>query len=570
MDRVTKNLVSDFLNKYELKSKDNSFDFERFANYSILKNLFNNDFQIDEISTGKNQGIDGIAILVNNQFITNINEVRDIIEETKILEVKFMFTQCKTSPKFEGLEIGNMFFTIKDFFSETPKLPMTSEVKHKFEIKEELFKNFQLMINGSPDVFMFYVSLGKWQDDASLNAIIDRNKEEIYDTGDFKKIVFTPYDAKSIQKLYRKTLEKSSAEFSFVSSPVNLPEIPNVEEAYIGLLKFSEFKNLILNDNGDIKNVFYDNLRDYLGDNPINKKIDSTLKNNDFAIFSLLNNGVIIVSENKNANKGNRFSISNYQIVNGCQTSHTLFNNKDSDGINELQIPVKLIFTEDEDVKSLITVATNSQTSITEEQLLAFSDFQKNLEEFYKSFKEENKLYYERRTGQYSTNQTILKSRVVSIKNQIKAISSMFLNSPHLASGYYGKLFKTIQKEIFEENHEVIPYYTSSYFLYRFEKYIRSSEVDRIYNKARYHIMMLYRIIISNEKVVELNNKSIITVCYKIINSFYSFKSFKEVFDKVIFLLNKSEIDIDNPKSLYQKSNTEILIDTFNNNKGNL
>ncbi|MFW0885037.1 hypothetical protein ACMCNP_08400 [Candidatus Acidulodesulfobacterium sp. H_13] len=146
----------------------------------------------------------------------------------------------------------------------------------------------------------------------------------------------------------------------------------------------------------------------------------------------------------------------------------------------------------------------------------------------------------------------------------------MFLNSPHLASGYYGKLFKTIQKEIFEENHEFIPYYTSSYFLYRFERYIRSSEVDRIYNKARYHIMMLYRIIISNEKVVELNNKSIITVCEKIINSFDSFESFKEVFDKVIFLLNKSEIDIDNPKSLYQKSNTEILIDTFNNNKGNL
>ena len=59
MDRVTQNLVTDFLKNYELKSKDDSFDFERFANYSVIKNIFNNDFQIEEISTGKNQGIDG-------------------------------------------------------------------------------------------------------------------------------------------------------------------------------------------------------------------------------------------------------------------------------------------------------------------------------------------------------------------------------------------------------------------------------------------------------------------------------------------------------------------------------
>ena len=123
MDRVTESLVSDFIQKFELKSKGGSFDFERFSNYSILKNTFNNDFEIEDISTGKNQGIDGISIIVNNQFITNINELINIVEETKILEVQFIFTQCKTSTKFEGSEIGNMFFTVKDFFSEIPILP---------------------------------------------------------------------------------------------------------------------------------------------------------------------------------------------------------------------------------------------------------------------------------------------------------------------------------------------------------------------------------------------------------------------------------------------------------------
>lgn len=563
MDRVTESLVSDFIQKYELKSKGETFDFERFSNYSILKNMFNNDFEIEDISTGKNQGIDGISIIVNNQFITNVNEILDIVEETKILDVQFIFTQCKTSKKFEGSEIGNMFFTIKDFFSEAPSLPMTKEVELKFEIKEELFKNFQLMTKGNPTSYLYYVSLGKWQEDDSLSAIIDKNKEELNDTGYFENVQFYPCDAKYIQKLYRKTSEESSAEFSFDTSPVNLPEIPNVDESYLGLLKFAQYKNLILDENGKIKNVFYDNVRDYLGDNPINLKIDKTLKENKFSIFHLLNNGITIVADTKNASKGNQFSIRNYQIVNGCQTSHTLFNNKDLSGIDELQIPVKLIFTKNENVKSQITIATNSQTNITEEQLLAFSDFQKNLEEFYKSFTGEQKLYYERRTGQYSSDQTILKSKVVAIKNQIKAVSSMFLNSPHLASGYYGKLFKTVKDKIFKERHELLPYYTSSYFLYRFEKYIRSGEIDRKYNKARYHIMMLFKMIIANGKTFELNNKKIDIVCNKIIDSFNSIAEFKNIFNKVISTINSSRIDINNPKALYQKANTEILTNTF-------
>jgi len=217
-----------------------------------------------------------------------------------------------------------------------------------------------------------------------------------------------------------------------------------------------------------------------------------------------------------------------------------------------------------EDVKSKITIATNSQTSINDEQLLAFSEFQKNLEQFYKSFSGDKKLYYERRTGQYSSDQTIIKSKIVTIKNQIKTISSMFLNSPHLASGYYGKLFKTVQNDVFRENHEFLPYYTSSYFLYRFEKFIRAGIIDRKYNKARYHILMLFQIIISEKEKIKLNSKEINEICQNINNSLDNMADFKKYFNKVKSVINNSGIDINNQKVLYQKSNTEKLITSLN------
>ena len=158
----------------------------------------------------------------------------------------------------------------------------------------------------------------------------------------------------------------------------------------------------------------------------MNKKIDQTLKDGKFDIFSILNNGITIVADKKNSSKGKLFSISNYQVVNGCQTSHTLFNNKELEGMGKITIPVKLIITQNEDIKSNITIATNSQTEIKEEQLVAFSDFQKNLEQYYKSFKDDNRLFYERRTGQYNTEQGVTKTKIVTIKIKLRHLRQCF------------------------------------------------------------------------------------------------------------------------------------------------
>ncbi|HED37155.1 MAG TPA: AIPR protein, partial [Ignavibacteria bacterium] len=509
MDRITKNLLEDFLKQFEIKSESEYIDFEKFCNYSVIKNEFNNEFEIEDISTGENQGIDGLAIIVNNQFVGTTQEVEDLIKEARILEVNFVFIQSKTSAKFEGSEIGNFIFSVKDFFSEKPRLKMTSKVKEKFDITQRLFKNFSLMTKGNPSCKLHYVTTGKWSDDQNLKAVIDTNINELKDLKLFNEdeVIFIPCDAQKIQKLYRKTSEEVTTEFSF-DEMVTLPRISDIEEAYLGVIKFEEYKKIITDENGNIQNIFYDNVRDYLGENLVNQKMDETLKNKKFDIFAILNNGITIVADKKNSSKGKLFSISNYQVVNGCQTSHTLFNNKDLDGMNEITIPVKLIITQNEDIKSSITIATNSQTAIKEEQLVAFSDFQKNLEQYYKSFKDDNKLFYERRTGQYNTEQGVTKTKIVTIKNQIKTFASMFLDVPHLASGYYGKLYKDVKEQIFKKDHKHNPYYLSSLGIYKFEKFTRAGSIDRKYNKARYHILMLFRMANQPNKPPEFNSRS--------------------------------------------------------------
>lgn len=93
-------------------------------------------------------------------------------------------------------------------------------------------------------------------------------------------------------------------------------------------------------------------------------------------------------------------------------------------------------------LKTSITLATNSQTEVKTEQLEALNVFQKNWSYTIKQSVKLFPLYYERRSQQYNSDGGVKKTQIVSIPIQIKAFAAMFLDSPHLVSGYYGTIVK--------------------------------------------------------------------------------------------------------------------------------
>jgi AIPR protein len=67
---------------------------------------------------------------------------------------------------------------------------------------------------------------------------------------------------------------------------------------------------------------------------------------------------------------GKKFVIEDYQIVNGCQTSHVLSEHADK-ADKSVMVPVRLIGTQDETVINTIIRATNRQTEVKEDQFFA-------------------------------------------------------------------------------------------------------------------------------------------------------------------------------------------------------
>ena len=96
MDRITQSMIDSFKNNQSLNMDDASELFEYFVNYCVVNNIYgSDDFDLEEITTGKaTQGIDGIAIIVNQKFVNTIEDIDTLIEYNKSISVKFVLIQA--------------------------------------------------------------------------------------------------------------------------------------------------------------------------------------------------------------------------------------------------------------------------------------------------------------------------------------------------------------------------------------------------------------------------------------------------------------------------------------------
>lgn len=561
MDIIIDGYLNRFVEEFELEKKDKDTNFEKFCHYSILKNelTYLDDNDLDEVGVGKNKGIDGICFSIDGNIVTTIQEIKDLKKAKRNFDTTLYFFQAKTSSKFEDKEIANFCDTVIDFLSEKPQYTLTAESRKYHNIYLEILKLLSYL--KSFNCKLFYCSTGAWDNNSSCAITINKKKGKLKNIGYFKNDIVDviPIDNEKLRKLYDKANQPLNVEFTF-SHRMALKEISNVKESYIGILPFGEYKKVITDDEtGKLKPLFYDNVRDFLGEQKeVNDKINKTIQDKQFDLFQVLNNGITIIAED-NKGRGDKFALINSQVVNGCQTSNVLFLNKDIEGIDNLFVPVKLIITEDSDIRDRIIVSTNNQTEIKEEQLLALTSFQKSLEEFYKLMGDD--LYYERRKSQYAHDPNIKKKSIVDIREQIKSYVAMFLEEPHVVSGYFGKVYKDRIGSIFNSGHKYEPYYLSALTQFKFKQLLNSKKIERKYNKARYHIFMLFRMITEPYEKLDPNNKKIKNYCDAIIKILRAEKKCLEKFNNAIEIVDNSKINIDEPKEIYKKSTTNALIE---------
>ncbi len=550
MDKVTQHLVDSFIKKHAPKSKKPSDVFEDFCNYIVMKNEYNIDlnFASNDISTGggNDTGIDGLGIIVNGKLINHLMGDENAIDEylKGKLDIEFIFIQSKTTSGFKSIDIRNTYAGVNNFFEKTDMIS-TDTITKLSKLKDKLFADKNEYEIKNIKIKVFYVTTGKVREgDGNINSAIKTCEKQLRHLDISECIKTELFGASEIKKIYHKIKSKNETKFMF-KNRVDLPQITGVEKAHYGIVSFKEFKNVLIED-GEMRNLFYDNVRDNQGNkNKVNKQILETLESETPDLFSVLNNGVTIIA-NFGFIRAHKATIKDYQIVNGCQTSYVLFANKDNKDLDEIQIPLRLIITKKSNVRDDIIISTNNQTTVRNAQLSAMSLFQKGLEIYYQERFKDGEIYYERRSKQYASDETIKNRQIISIENQAKSFSSMFRQDPHVVTTYFGKLARAMNETdsgLCDDNHQYVPYYMAGLAYSKLEFLFRNDFIDKKFKRVRFYVLMLVLMIVTGKEEPKLNIKDSSKTeefCEPIIKKLLDEKDCLKIFKKAAEIIERS------------------------------
>ncbi len=507
MHIILKKYIEQLQETFEIDESESKL-FEIFCNFCVVSKSYLARFNPINITTFEDDAsLDGIAILIDNELILSTDDAIEIFSTHKTnLEVKIIITQSKSGEKFEKQEISNFNLGLTDFFSLDPKLPNGQLNKDALEIINVVLSNLKKVKNKLPDLEIYYCTSGNYNETPELKASFDIIERSLNDLELFHNLLVRPLDRKELGKIWNSINQSNQAKLKVIEY-FGMPSMPNIRQSYVTLVNAKEFVDKVLVDSttGLLKHeVFEENIRAFLGDEtPVNSKISATLKDNiKKDLFSVLNNGITIIAPELTLTPNSKeIDLTNYQIINGCQTSNTLFENYNSLDEN-INVVVKCIETADEINITDIISATNSQTNIGEEQFFSLKEKTKLVQKYFEientKNSQDNHIYFERRENEFKIKPYQL-SRIFDIKTVCRAYNAMFLNQPFNSARYVSKIFDIQKDNLFIDTDQESFYFASSLCNYRVTSLISNKKFNAgKYSFLKWHILVLYKHIASN------------------------------------------------------------------------
>ena len=232
----------------------------------------------------------------------------------------------------------------------------------------------------------------------------------------------------------------------------------------------------------------------------------------------ILNNGITIISRDVSY-RGTVFTIKDFQIVNGCQTSNVLFENEDK-LTDSVVLTAKIVEATDPDVIAGIVRATNSQSKVDETSFLSLRPISRQIESYFLARHSEvpndPQLFVERRQGQYR-NQEMTQSRIFTLKDIFKATTAFWFDRPDLASRYPTEMYKELPILLETKNKEII-YFTATTALYRFGLLTAGNrKISTDFWRTRWHLLMCLKYLTNRGTPPNINQRKSEDYCNTIL-----------------------------------------------------
>ena len=509
-------ILEEILKQYKETATDSSTNddenFERFAAEQLLKdeNLDEDEIISGLIGDSNDNGIDGFYIFLDGELINQIEQV-----EGKYKEMKVYFHQYKNNYKIEEnvvLKFNNAFNDIMNFDNKNLN-GWHYDLKNKIVLLREIIlktATYALTIK----FIINHVSKANYEDikdNKSYWSKVDNLKNLIKKFGISKLGV--EYDFIGGEELKNLSYRKPEYSIDLVlkDSPLTL-EFGDNNIGYIALVSLKNYYNFIV-ENGNLqKHIFDSNVRDYQNKTTVNKEIEDTIINDNNTDFWWLNNGITIIAGKDSTQIGKKLSLKNVQIVNGLQTSYSIYNTLKNIKTDEFEdarsLFVKIIICDQKDVIDRIIRATNSQNPIPSGVLRATDTTQRDIEQYFLS-----KGYYYDRRKNYYRNLGKPRNKIISINLLSQCIVSLVLpeKNPSRARSNPTILIKTDEdyNSLFRGDCDFQVYLNAVLIFLKVDKELKklSSEKEFIEDSKLGKIIKLFKFHISRVLISEITEK---------------------------------------------------------------
>ncbi|MBD5449562.1 MAG: hypothetical protein HDR28_05300 [Lachnospiraceae bacterium] len=543
MNKIIESFLNTHIREYSIEEFEKEIAFEHFINRCVVNKYSVDRFDPMDIMTDEGEkGIDGVAIVVNDRIIMTVDELDSVVKDNADLEVKFVFIQSKTSDKFSGDEIGTFIYGVKAFFEEESMRPKTNEKMEKMIAIKDLIYQKSIDMVKNPELDLYYVCCGKWDDNNGLQNRIDIEIKPLIESQNFSNVEFYKYDSDKISIAYKELKKKISRTF-LMERRISFPDIKGAKQSFLGIVSCQQFISLLTDNDGKmLTNIFEDNVRDFQGYNPVNNEIRDTINDTeDQRRFALLNNGITIVAKKVDVT-GDNVEIYDYQIVNGCQTSYVLFDNREMIK-NGTYIIVKVIEVLSEELSDRVIYTTNRQTEVKSEAFTSTKHFHKELQDYYNALVGEFGLYYERRSKQYDMQDNIRKANVVSLATQTASYVATFLSEPQSTHRYYGELLNAYKNRLYLDTDASEPYYIAAYFNFFLDKLFKEGKIEKKYRIFKFHLMLGMKILMTDTNIICGKARKQKNICEKIFRIIRTESELQKYFETAFMCLQQTISD---------------------------
>ena len=466
--------------------------FELFSIEQVLKiyDLSYDELKDGQVGSGDDGGIDGFYCFIDGELL---REDFDRINLRSKPTIELFIIQAKRSQSFSEDVFDKLISTSEQLFDLTKDL---NALKSFFNVrlieKVGLFRETYLGIASKHPQLKIKISYSSRGDSTEVHHKV-KNK-----ANNLKGVLTKQFSGAPIETEFlgaRELIDQSRIERKYTLQ-INFLEnyLSRGDNNYILLSSIADYYKFVTDEHKNLRRyIFEANVRDYLGSVEVNNDIEKTLKSEENQDFWWFNNGITIIAS-KASIVGKTITLDDVQVVNGLQTTNTIYNYLREREINDKDIQRSIlirIIVADEQIRDKIIKATNFQNAIPIASLRATERLQRDIEDYFKK----NDLYYDRRKNYYKNIGKPVE-KIISIPYLAQAIMAVLLLEPDNARARPSSLIKKDDdyQRVFSQNIDPSIYLFCASLLKRidlFNRTVGEQFEDRYRNNLKFHIAMV-------------------------------------------------------------------------------